>query len=124
MRPLTTLLIATPVVIVLGSASASAGPCAGEITALTKELAASDAGTGPTGARPEPTEGEQKGQHPPTSIMGQQTEGRALSPGDTLRQSGIKTGASNALALARKFDAKGLSECKDAVDLANELSKP
>jgi hypothetical protein len=55
--------------------------------------------------------------------MGQQSEGRALSPGDTQRQSGIRSGASSALALARKLDAQGLQECKDAVDLASELSK-
>ena len=122
MKSLTTLM-ATATVIVLGSASASAGPCAQQITELTKQLAASDAGTGPTGASPAPTAGDQKGQHPPTSIMGQQSEGRALSPGDTQRQSGIKSGASSALALARKLDAEGRPECKDAVDLASELSK-
>ena len=118
-----TTLIATPIIVALGSACASAGPCAQQIAALTKQLAASDAGTGPTTGSPAPTAGEQKGQHPPTSIMGQQTGGRALSPGDTQRQSGIKTRASNALALARKLDAQGRPECKDAVDLASELSK-
>ena len=122
MKVLTTL-IATPIVIALGSASASAGPCAKQIEEVTKQLAASDAGTGPTAGSPAPTAGEQKGQHPPTAIMGQQTGSRALSPGDTQRQSGIRTGASNALALARKLDAQDRPECKDAVDLADELSK-
>jgi methenyltetrahydromethanopterin cyclohydrolase len=122
MKPLTTLM-ATAGMVVIGSASASAGPCAKQITELTKELAASDAGTGPTTGTPAPTAGDEKGQHPPTAIMGQQTEGRALSPGDTQRQSGIKSGASRALALARKLDAQNLSECKDAADLAQELSR-
>jgi hypothetical protein len=122
MRLLTTLL-ATPILVALGSASASAGPCAQQITELTKQLAASDAGAGPTGASPAPTAGEQKGQHPPTAIMGEQAGGRALSPGDTQRESGVRSGASNALALARKLDAQDRPECKDAVDLASELSK-
>jgi hypothetical protein len=65
MKVLTTL-IATPIVIALGSASASAGPCAQQIEEVTKQLAASDAGTGPTAGSPAPTAGEQKGQHPPT----------------------------------------------------------
>jgi hypothetical protein len=122
MKFLTTPL-AAPLLIILGSASAAAGPCAQQITALEKELAASDAGTGPTQGSPAPTAGEQKGQHPPTTIMGQQTEGRALSPGDAQRQSGIKTGATSALALARKLDAQDRPECKDAVDLARDLAK-
>jgi hypothetical protein len=123
MRPLTTLMAAATV-IALGSASASAGPCAQQISALTKELAARDAGAGPTGASPGPTAGDQKGQHPPAAIMGQQTEGRALSPGDTRRQSGVMSGASSALALARKLDDQGRPECHDAVELASELLKP
>jgi hypothetical protein len=55
--------------------------------------------------------------------MGQQSEGRALSPGDVQRQSGIKSGASTALALARRLDELGMPECKDAANLAQELSK-
>jgi hypothetical protein len=122
MKPSTTL-VAAAAVILLGSASASAGPCAQQITDLSKELAASDAGAGPTRGAPAPTAGDEKGQHPPSSIMGQRTEGRALSPGDAQRQSGIKSGASGALALARKLDDQGMSECQDAVDLASELLK-
>jgi hypothetical protein len=125
MKPVTTLM-ATAAVVVMGSASASAGPCAEQIAQLTKELAASDAGSGPTRGTPAPTAGDEKGekgQHPPTAIMGKQAEGRALSPGDAQRQSGIKSGASSALALARKLDAQDRPECKDAMDLAQELSK-
>jgi hypothetical protein len=120
---LLTNLVASAAAVVLASSSASAGPCAQQITELSKRLAASDAGMGPTGAKPAPTAGNQKGQHPPTAIMGQQTEGRALSPGDTQRQSGIKSQASSALELARKLDDQGRAECKDAVDLASELSR-
>ena len=89
MRPLTTLM-ATSAALVLGSGIASAGPCAEQISKLSKELTASDVGTGPTRGTPEHTAGEEKGQHPRTTIMGQQSEGRALSPGDVQRQSGIK----------------------------------
>ena len=120
---LLTNLMASAAVLVLGSASASAGPCTQQLTELSKQFAATDAGMGPTGANPAPTAGNQKGQHPPTAIMGQQTEGRALSPGDTQRQSGIRSQASSALALARKLDDQSRPECKDAVDLASELSK-
>jgi hypothetical protein len=120
---LLTNLMASAAVVALGSANASAGPCAQQITEVSKQLAASDAGMGPTKGTPAPTAGDQKGQHPPTAIMGQQTEGRAISPRDTQRQSGIRSGASSALALARKLDDQGRPECKDAADLANELSR-
>jgi hypothetical protein len=116
-------MASSAVLIVLGSVSASAGPCAEHITALTKQMAASDAGMGPTGAPSKPTAGEQKGQHPGTSLTSKETAGKAISPEDVRRQSGIRTGASNALALARKLDAQGRSECMDAVKLAGELSK-
>ena len=120
MKLLTTLM-ATAAMVALGSVGASAGPCAQQISELTKELAASDAGTGPTTGTSARTAAEEKGQHPPTAIMGEQVESRALSPGDVQRQSGIKTGATSALALARKLDALDRPECKDAADLAQEL---
>lgn len=118
-----TFMAASGIVIALGSVSATAGPCAEQITALAKQLAATDAGAGPTGAKPAPTAGEQKGQHPPTSLMSKETEGKAISPSDAQRQSRVKTGASDALVLARKLDAQGRPECMDAVNLASELSK-
>jgi hypothetical protein len=55
--------------------------------------------------------------------MSKETEGKATSPEDVQRQGRIRTGASNALALARKLDAQGRAECMDAVNLAGELSK-
>ena len=107
----------------LGSVSASAGPCTQQITALSKEMAVSDAGSGPTGARQAPTAGDQKGQHPATSLMSKETEGKATSTQDVQRQTRIKSEASNALALARKLDADGRSECMDAVNIAEQLSQ-
>jgi hypothetical protein len=109
--------------LLLGSVSASAGPCASQITALSKQMAAGDAGSGSTGARPAPAAGDQKGQHPPTSLMGKETQGKAASPEDVQRQSRIKSEASDALALARKLDARGRPECRDAVNLAERLSR-
>src|SRR5262245_13967630 len=123
MKRSTNLIAISATALALGSVSASAGPCAQQITALTKEMAARDAGMGPTGANPKPTAGEQKGQQPPTSLMSKETEGKAISPEDVQRQSGIRTGASNALALARKLDAQDRAECMDAVTLAGELLK-
>jgi hypothetical protein len=117
------LLATSAAVLAAGSVSASAGPCAQQITALTKQMAASDAGSGPTKGSPAPTAGDQKGKHPPTSLMDKETKGKATSPEDVQRQSGLSTGASNALALARKLDAKGRSECMDAVNLAKQLSR-
>ena len=108
-------------VLALGSVSASAGPCTQQIAALSKQMAVSDAGSGPTGARPAPTAGDQKGQHPATSLTAKETEGKATSPQDVQRQTRIKGEASNALGLARKLDAGGRSECMDAVNIAEQL---
>jgi hypothetical protein len=116
------LMAISVTVLALGSINASAGPCTQQITMLSKQLAASDAGTGPTGASPAPTAGDQKGQHPPTSLMSKETQGKAISPEDVQRQSRIKGEASNALALARKLDDQGRPECVDAVNLAEQLS--
>jgi hypothetical protein len=115
------LMAISATALALGSVSASAGPCTQQITALSKEMAVSDAGSGPTGARQAPTAGDQKGQHPATSLMSKETEGKATSPEDVQRQTRIKGEASNALALARKLDAEGRPECTDAVDIAERL---
>ena len=71
------------------AASANAGPCTTEIDNVAKTLAAKDAGSGPTGSvaggmQSATTSGSS--QHPPTSIMKQQTEGKATSPEDVRRQ--------------------------------------
>jgi hypothetical protein len=120
----TKVMATSAIVLALGSVSASAGPCSQEITTLTKQLSEHDAGTGPTGAGPAPAAGDQKGQHPATSLMSKETEGKATSSEDVQRQSGIRAEASKALALARKLDAQGRPECTDAVNLARDLSKP
>jgi hypothetical protein len=107
----------------LGTTSAIAGPCARQINDLTKRLSASDAGAGPTRGRPEQMAGDQKGQHPATSLMSKEAKGRATSPDDVLRQGGIKAEASRALERARKFDAQGKrAACTDAVNKARRLS--
>ena len=53
------LMAISAAALALGSVSASAGPCTQQITALSKQMAASDAGAGPTGARQVPTAGDQ-----------------------------------------------------------------
>lgn len=45
--------------------------------------------------------GDQKGQHPGTSLMSKETKGKASSSQDVQRQTGIKTEASQALERAR-----------------------
>ena len=121
MKRSTKVIAISATVVVLGSVSASAGPCTQQIAALSKQMAVGDAGSGPTGARQVPTAGDQKGQHPATSLMSKETEGKATSPEDVQRQTRIKGEASNALALARKLDAEGRPECTDAVDIAERL---
>ena len=81
-------ILANIALFALGVSSATSGPCTNEIDSLTKTLAAKDAGSGPTAGAAGGTQsgGTPSGQHPPTSIMGQQTEGRATSPEDVRRQ--------------------------------------
>jgi hypothetical protein len=123
MKRSTKVIAISTMVLALWSVSATAGPCTQQIAALSKQMARSDAGSGPTGARPAPTAGDQKGQHPATSLIAKETEGKATSPADVQRQTQIKGEASNALALARKLDAEGRSECMDAVNIAEQLSR-
>ena len=123
MKRSTKVIAISTMVLALWSVSATAGPCTQQIAALSKQMAVGDAGSGPTGARQVPTAGDQKGQHPATSLMSKETEGKATSPQDVQRQTRIKGEASNALALARKLDAEGRSECMDAVNIAEQLSR-
>jgi hypothetical protein len=123
------------------AASANAGPCTTEIDNVAKTLAAKDAGSGPTGSaaggmQSAATSGSQ---HPPTSIMKQQTEGKATSPEDVRRQTaGQPTAAqqggtatksetpmqaSSALDRARMLDQQGKeAECMAAVREAKQLA--
>ena len=81
-------ILANLMLFALGVSSATSGPCGTEIDSLSKILAAKDAGSGPTAgaASGTPSAASQSAQHPPTSIMRQQTEGRATSPEDVRRQ--------------------------------------
>lgn len=107
----------------LGTSGAMAGPCARQIDDMAKRLSASDAGAGPTRGHPRPMAGDQKGQHPATSLMSKETKGKATSPDDVLRQGGIKAEASRALDRARRLDAQGKqTACTDAVNKARRLS--
>jgi hypothetical protein len=117
------IVLMTCVSLALGTAGASAGPCNQEIMDVTKKLAATDAGTGPSTGHPGPTAGDQKGQHPGTSVISKETQGKATSPQDVQRQSGVKTEASDALERARALDAQGKeAECMNEVRNAKRLA--
>ena len=137
------LILATMALFALGMAPAHAGPCGMEIDNLTKALAATDAGSGPTagaagGTRPAASPSSQ---HPPTSVMRQETEGKATSPEDVRRQTtgqppaaqqgttgssataGAPEQASGALERARMLDGQGKeAECMEAVREAKRLA--
>src|SRR5262245_4631136 len=83
-----TVVLAYIALFSLGAGPAISGPCTAEIDGLTKTLASKDAGSGPTagGAAIKESPAGLTTQHPPTSIMKQQTEGRATSPEDVRRQ--------------------------------------
>jgi hypothetical protein len=119
----------------------NAGPCTTEIDNVAKTLAAKDAGSGPTGsvAGNMQSAATSVSQHPPTSIMKQQTEGKATSPEDVRRQTaGQPTAAqqggtatksetpmqaSSALDRARVLDRQGKeAECIAAVREAKQLA--
>jgi hypothetical protein len=136
-------ILATIALFALGVASANAGPCATEIDNLTKALAAKDAGSGPTAGASGGTHTTTTapGQHPPTSVMRQETEGKAASPEDVRRQTtgqapaaqqgaagttattGAPMPASSALERARTLDQQGKeAECMAAVREAKQLA--
>ena len=83
-----TVILASMALCVSGVSSAISGPCKTEIDGLTKTIAAKDAGSGPTigatGRTQAPT--GSSAQHPPTAVMGQETQGKATSPEDVRRQ--------------------------------------
>jgi hypothetical protein len=107
----------------LGAVSASAGPCTQEIDKLSRQLAAKDAGSGPTKGTPKPTAGAKQGQHPATALIGKETEQKAISPRDVLRQGGIMAKASKDLSRARQLDAQGKeAACMSAVRSAKRQS--
>jgi phage terminase small subunit len=124
MRPSSTMLAISAAALVIGATAAQAGPCTQQINEVAKQLSASDAGSGPTTGSPAPTTGNQEGRHPPTDLMSKESEGKAATPRDVLRQTGIKADASKALDRARQLDSEGKeSACMDAVKSARELAQ-
>lgn len=117
------------------ASTAFAGPCTGEVDALTKTLAATDAGSGPTaGASGSSQPRAAQVQHPPAEIMTREAQGKATSPEDVRRQtegqataaeqakgtrppaSTSKVEASAALDRAKGLDRAGReAECMEAV---------
>jgi hypothetical protein len=133
-------IIGISVLLLLSLAPANAGPCTDAINSLSKVLASRDAGSGPTvgasshGSTTAQPQAGMTQQHPPTAIIGKETEGRAASPEDVQRQTAGQptaaeqpTGttqqtASEALNRARMLDQKGNeTECMAAVQQAKQL---
>ena len=109
--------------LLLSVGRAGAGPCSQEIADVTKKLAATDAGVGPTTGTPGPIAGDQAGRHPGTGLISKETQGKATSPADVQRQSGVRADASHALERARGLDAQGKeAECIDEVKNARQLA--
>jgi len=140
-----TFILASMALFVSGVGSATSGPCTTEIEGVTKTLAAKDAGSGPTSGASGGTQSAAtpSGQHPPTAILGQETQGKATSPEDVRRQTagqptaaqqgttgtahrpGNTNEAGSALDRARAFDAQGKeAECLEAVREAKQLAGP
>jgi hypothetical protein len=138
-----TFILASAALVVFGAGSANSGPCTAEIEAFAKTFIAKDAGSGPTpGAAATAPSATPSGQHPPSAIMGQQTEGKAASPEDVRRQTAGQppaaqqgtTGAaadtstaaaSEKLNQARALDQQGKEEeCMDALRQAKQLAPP
>src|SRR5262245_53592424 len=136
-----TFVLASAALFALGTGSAISGPCTMEIEGLTKTLAAKDAGAGPTSgaAGGAQSTASQSGQHPPTSVMTQETQGKATSPEDVQRQTmgqptateqgrtgpaaaaGNTIEASRALDRARALDQQGKeAECVSALGEAKQ----
>jgi hypothetical protein len=109
----------------LSASSATAGPCGGEIDNLTKTLAAKDAGSGATtgAAGGAPPAASPSGQHPPTSIMGQQTEGRATSPEDVRRQTEGRPTAGQQQTTGAAAKTESPSQAGSALDRARALDQ-
>ena len=117
------IVVMSAAVLVLGVGNAAAASCNQEIMDVSKMLVASDAGTGPTTGSPKATAGDQKGQHPGTSLMNKEMAGKAASPEDVQRQSGVKSAASEALERARTFSVQGKEqECMNEVKNARQLA--
>ena len=140
-----TFIAAGVALLALGIGTATSGTCTGEIDNVAKMLAAKDAGSGPTAGASGTVQspGTRIPQHPPSAVMGQETQGKATSPEDVRRQTegrptttqqgttgaaagaGSATEAGSALDRARVFDQQGReAECMAAVGEAKQLAKP
>lgn len=138
-----TVILVSIALLGTGVSSANSATCTTEIDGVSKALASKDAGSGPTvgaaGQAQAPAASTQ--QHPPTSVMGRETQGKATSAEDVRRQTqGQPTAAqqgaaetsagtdkageaSAALQRARDLDAQGKeAECMEAVRQAKALA--
>lgn len=105
---------------------AQAGACTSEIENLTKTMAASDAGSGPTsGASPSSSAGSARdtAQHPPTERVGQEVQGKAASPEDVRRQTTGQPTAADQAQSGRMSGAASKAEASAALDRARGLDK-
>jgi hypothetical protein len=136
-------LIAGSMLLAFGMVPAQAGPCTSEIDTVAKLLATKDAGSGPTSGATAPrstSSAAETPQHPPTSRLSKETEGKAASPEDVRRQtagqptvgeasqgargttSGDKSAASAAVERARALDVQGKEvQCMEAAKQAKSL---
>jgi hypothetical protein len=138
-----TWILAGMVLLVPGMSSAISGPCTTGINDLEKTLAAHDAGSGPTSGATSRAQApaSPSGQHPPTAVINQETQGKATSPDDARRQTeGAPTAAQQgnagtaaavdkvdearkALQRARSLDAQGKeAECMQSVREARDFA--
>ena len=139
-----TLLLGAGALAALSAGTAAAGPCTTEIDNVTKLLASTDAGAGPTAGGASATTGQhppsatmgaadtstaassaaaQSGQpqHPPTATMNQATQGGAASPQDAASQSrGGSTAAQQAQG-ARRPASENLASIQAALSEARGL---
>jgi hypothetical protein len=130
-------LVVAGALMAVSISSAAAGPCTTEIENVTKLMAARDAGAGPTtgaGGAAGQQPADRRAQHPPTEIIGRQTQGGATSPEDAQSQTRggptaaeqaqgarrpaaeVIASAQTALEEARNHDRAGKeAECMDAI---------
>jgi hypothetical protein len=114
-------LIVAGALLAVPMSSAAAGPCTTEIENVTKLMAARDAGAGPTtgaGGAAGQQPADRPAQHPPTEIIGRQTQGKAASPQDVQSQTrGGPTAAEQAQG-ARRPAAEGIASAQAALEEA------
>jgi hypothetical protein len=120
MNKFNTLIVAGALLAVPMS-SAAAGPCTTEIDNVTKLMAARDAGAGPTtgaGGAAGQQPADRPAQHPPTEIIGRETQGKAASPQDVQSQTrGGPTAAEQAQG-ARRPAAEAIASAQTALEEA------